>query len=471
MICPRKSHRSKLIYLCCAFLFLFSSLASLFLFTPSASALPISPFSFDVWGSGGNSGFNTTTGLKADTSYTINHVDGQGAFNQLCFTHPETATSTRHRFYHLTFSVAIISADNDMLHDEYSQPLTGNSYFNIISDQVTVTTADYTSPDWYINASVSPVGYTSGKVFTHSIIGYVPQNVDMTVSRNLCLYGDVLGIMFGSNKQYFYMFSNFQWQRTVMEQEDLNIISNSLSSIKTGIDTLQTLAGTTNSKLTSINSDTSKIYTDVEEIKTYVKNIYTKVSNAVTYLISIDNSASHISSTLDDVSTTLDTVATRFLETTSPHITSIDAKMTTLLNQSANLGTQAHNDSKNEQKAINDLNSQQQADRKQDQKAVTDQQTATDTQSNQGTQEASEQGTTLLKAFIDFVAIIVGASPSDCVFDMDLGTVDFGLVDICSVSPPSALVAVGTIMAMVLIVRLSIASVHVALSLYKEIFE
>lgn len=356
----------------------------------SASALPISSLTLTPTYRGAWTTFPSTLSPRTVYNHPSNGSTngvGAGAISSLCFTHPVQTVHSGLRYFHLTFAVAIYHPINNSISQTdtvsyYSQPLTGNSYFNVESD--TITEIPWSSP--YTGES----GTVLGSIFLHDLIGYVPANSEV-VGKNLCLYGDVAAQQQPSHATSFY-FSDFQWQRVIEDEEFLTEISSKLTTISSTLDDIEGVLG--------------NIYTRQEDIRQ------------------------------------------------------------TLLNSR----TQAHSDSVANTNAINNQTQQQQADRQADQSAVSNQQTATNQQSANATAESQQQGTTLMSAFANFVNAVTGATPSDCVINMDMGNLDLGNVDLCQLSPPSVLVAVGTVVSMALIIALSISTVNVALSLYKEVF-
>lgn len=83
-------------------------------------------------------------------------------------------------------------------------------------------------------------------------------------------------------------------------------------------------------------------------------------------------------------------------------------------------------------------------------------------------EDATEAGTTLLAAFSAFVTAITNASPSNCNIDMDLGNLDLGVVNLCQLSLPPALSAIGSILLIAFCVPLSIATATKMIRLFRS---
>lgn len=93
---------------------------------------------------------------------------------------------------------------------------------------------------------------------------------------------------------------------------------------------------------------------------------------------------------------------------------------------------------------------------------------AGDSASNSSSSDASSQGSTLLSAFQSFIGALTSASPSNCNLDMDLGNLDLGNANLCSISPPPAFQVVSSIVLIGFCVPLSIATAKKLVSLFRS---
>lgn len=91
-----------------------------------------------------------------------------------------------------------------------------------------------------------------------------------------------------------------------------------------------------------------------------------------------------------------------------------------------------------------------------------------DSSSNLSQQQAEQTGTTLLKAFTDFVGALTNARPSNCNLNMDLGNLDMGVVNLCSLSPPPVFQTIASIFMILFCVPLSIATARKVISLFRS---
>lgn len=91
-----------------------------------------------------------------------------------------------------------------------------------------------------------------------------------------------------------------------------------------------------------------------------------------------------------------------------------------------------------------------------------------DSDADSSSSDAESTGTTLLGAFSGFVSALTSASPSNCVFNMDLGRLDMGNVDLCQLSPPTGFQAVGSVLLILFCVPLSIATGRKVISLFRS---
>lgn len=90
------------------------------------------------------------------------------------------------------------------------------------------------------------------------------------------------------------------------------------------------------------------------------------------------------------------------------------------------------------------------------------------TASNSSSSEASAQGSTLLSAFQSFIGALTSASPSNCNINMDLGNLDLGNANLCSISPPPAFQVISSIVLIGFCVPLSIATAKKLISLFRS---
>lgn len=88
--------------------------------------------------------------------------------------------------------------------------------------------------------------------------------------------------------------------------------------------------------------------------------------------------------------------------------------------------------------------------------------------SSDSASDAQQQGTTLLGAFSAFVTALTSASPSNCVLDMDLGNLDLGNVDFCTLSPPQPVPTIASIFLILFCVPLSIATAKKVINLFRS---
>lgn len=82
--------------------------------------------------------------------------------------------------------------------------------------------------------------------------------------------------------------------------------------------------------------------------------------------------------------------------------------------------------------------------------------------------DASAQGSTLLAAFQSFIGALTSASPSNCVLNMDLGNLDLGSANLCSISPPPAFQIISSVVLIGFCVPLSIATAKKVISLFRS---
>lgn len=112
----------------------------------------------------------------------------------------------------------------------------------------------------------------------------------------------------------------------------------------------------------------------------------------------------------------------------------------------------------------NALHTQSEAEREELSDAQDD---AEDTADAQGSQ-AESRGTTILQAFISFVNALRNVTPSNCNIDMDLGNLDLGVVNLCSLSPPAEFQAISSILLIGFCVPLSISTARKIIALFRS---
>lgn len=88
--------------------------------------------------------------------------------------------------------------------------------------------------------------------------------------------------------------------------------------------------------------------------------------------------------------------------------------------------------------------------------------------SDKSSSDASQQGQTLLAAFQSFVGALTSARPSNCVINMDMGNLDLGNVNVCSISPPPAFQIISSIVLIGFCVPLSVATAKKLISLFRS---
>lgn len=93
---------------------------------------------------------------------------------------------------------------------------------------------------------------------------------------------------------------------------------------------------------------------------------------------------------------------------------------------------------------------------------------AGDSAANSSSSDASASGTTLLAAAQSFVGALTSATPSNCNLDMDLGNLDLGNANLCSISPPPAFQVISSIVLIGFCVPLSIATAKKMVSLFRS---
>lgn len=91
-----------------------------------------------------------------------------------------------------------------------------------------------------------------------------------------------------------------------------------------------------------------------------------------------------------------------------------------------------------------------------------------DSDSQSSSEDAENTGTTLLGAFSGFISALTNTNPSNCVIDMDLGNLDMGNVDFCTLSPPAGFSALASVFMILFCVPLSIATARKVISLFRS---
>ena len=81
---------------------------------------------------------------------------------------------------------------------------------------------------------------------------------------------------------------------------------------------------------------------------------------------------------------------------------------------------------------------------------------------------AEDTGTTLLKAFTDFVAAVKNTDATNCNIDMDMGNLDLGVVNLCQLSPPPAFQSLASIVLIGFCVPLSLATGRKVIALFRS---
>lgn len=94
-------------------------------------------------------------------------------------------------------------------------------------------------------------------------------------------------------------------------------------------------------------------------------------------------------------------------------------------------------------------------------------QEAQDTADEQGA-EAEETGQTLIGAFSAFVTALTNVQPGNCVINANLGRMNLGNINLCTLSPPPAFQTIASILLIAFVVPLSIALVKKMISLFRS---
>lgn len=169
--------------------------------------------------------------------------------------------------------------------------------------------------------------------------------------------------------------------------------------------------------LTTIDSDLTSQTAILSTISSSISNIYNKVSEIDTRILEVRNAILNSNEKLDDVSD-----------------------------------------------ALNEQNEREEQDRQD----LEEQSSSVDEAAESSSEDATEAGTTLLAAFSAFVSAITNATPSNCNIDMDLGNLDLGIVNLCTLSPPPAFQAIGSILLIGFCVPLSIATATKMIQLFRS---
>lgn len=114
--------------------------------------------------------------------------------------------------------------------------------------------------------------------------------------------------------------------------------------------------------------------------------------------------------------------------------------------------------------SLSDMNEKDEQDRDD----LESQSTSIDSSAGSSSSSAESTGTTLLSAFSGFVTAITSANPSNCNLNMDLGNLDLGVVNLCSLSPPQPIPTIASIFLILFCVPLSISTARKVISLFRS---
>ncbi len=89
------------------------------------------------------------------------------------------------------------------------------------------------------------------------------------------------------------------------------------------------------------------------------------------------------------------------------------------------------------------------------------------TNGQSSSQSATTDGQSLLQAFQSFLGALTNASPGNCNINMDTGFIDFGVVNLCSISPPPAFQAISSIVVIGFAIPLSLACARKIIELFR----
>lgn len=94
-------------------------------------------------------------------------------------------------------------------------------------------------------------------------------------------------------------------------------------------------------------------------------------------------------------------------------------------------------------------------------------QEAQDTADEQGA-ESEQTGQTLIGAFSAFVTALTNVQPGNCVINANLGRMNLGNINLCTLNPPPAFQTIASIVLIAFVVPLSIALVKKMISLFRS---
>lgn len=118
--------------------------------------------------------------------------------------------------------------------------------------------------------------------------------------------------------------------------------------------------------------------------------------------------------------------------------------------------------------AVDDLAEQEQKNREEDQQNLDNAQSSADNAGSDSSSDATSAGTTLLAGFSAFTSALTNASASDCKLKMDMGNLNLGDVDLCSLSIPAPLQALSSIILIAFCVPLSLATAKKLIGLFRS---
>lgn len=118
--------------------------------------------------------------------------------------------------------------------------------------------------------------------------------------------------------------------------------------------------------------------------------------------------------------------------------------------------------------AIKEQTEQEQKNREQDQQNLDNAQSSADSAGGSSSSDATSAGTTLLAGFSSFTSALANTSASDCKLKMDMGNLNLGDVDLCSLSIPAPLQALSSIILIAFCVPLSLATAKKLIGLFRS---
>lgn len=95
-------------------------------------------------------------------------------------------------------------------------------------------------------------------------------------------------------------------------------------------------------------------------------------------------------------------------------------------------------------------------------------QTDGNTSATSSSSDATTTGSTLLSGLTSLVAALNVSPAANCKLDMDLGNVDFGEADLCSISPPVQFQIISSLVVIGFAVPLSLAAAHKMVELFRS---